>query len=215
MNLILIGPPASGKGTQSLILSKLLNIFHVSIGDVFRKNLKNKTELGKKIIFYINKGLLVPSEITNSMVSEIFTEEKIKKGFIFDGFPRNKNQALFLTEEFKKRNISLAKVFYFNVEEKLLEKRIVGRIICSQCGEIYHKETKLPKKDNLCDNDNSILIQRKDDNLNTFKKRLLVYKEETLPLVEYYQKINKLFEIKVKDNKMTIEEITNIILKNL
>ncbi|MDV3196284.1 MAG: nucleoside monophosphate kinase [Candidatus Phytoplasma stylosanthis] len=215
MNLILIGPPASGKGTQSLILSKLLNIFHVSIGDVFRKNLKNKTELGKKVIFYINKGLLVPSEITNSMVSEIFTEEKIRKGFIFDGFPRNKNQALFLTEEFKKRNISLTKVFYFNVEEKLLEKRIVGRIICSQCGEIYHKETKLPKKDNLCDNDKSILIQRKDDNLNTFKKRLLVYKEETLPLVEYYQKINKLFEIKVNNNKITIEEITNIILNNL
>ncbi|QTX03057.1 adenylate kinase [Candidatus Phytoplasma luffae] len=211
----MIGPPASGKGTQSLILSKCLSIHHISIGDIFRENFKKKTKLGKIVISYINQGLLVPNQITNSMVSETLTEDKIKKGFILDGYPRNINQAQFLTEEFKKRNIQLKKVFYFNVEEKILEQRMMGRIVCTQCGEIYNKEKKHPKINGLCDNDNSVLIQRKDDNLDTFNQRLSIYKSETFPLVEYYKKMNKIFEIKIKDGLETIQDITNTILKQL
>ncbi|MGI3136001.1 MAG: adenylate kinase [Candidatus Phytoplasma vitis] len=215
MNIILIGPPASGKGTQSLILSKKLNIPHISIGDIFRENLRNKTDLGKIVKSYINKGLLVHDKITNSMISKYLTNENVKKGFILDGYPRNLDQAHFLTEELDKKKIVLNKVFYFNVNEKLLEKRIIGRIVCPQCGEIYHKENKSPEKYGFCDNDNTYLIQRKDDNLNTFKKRLLVYKKETFPLIEYYKKNNKLTEIKVEDDTKSIKDITEIILKEI
>ncbi|WAN63658.1 Adenylate kinase [Candidatus Phytoplasma rubi] len=215
MNIILIGPPASGKGTQSLILSKNLNIPHISIGDIFRENLRNKTDLGKIIKSYINKGLLVNDKITNSMISKYLTNENIKKGFILDGYPRNLDQARFLTEELDKKKIVLNKVFYFNVSEKLLKKRIIGRIVCPQCGEIYHKENKSPEKYGFCDNDNTYLIQRKDDNLNTFQKRLLIYKKETFPLIEYYKKNNKLTEIKVDEDTKSIKDITEIILKEI
>ncbi|WP_225696061.1 adenylate kinase [Candidatus Phytoplasma sp. AldY-WA1] len=215
MNIILIGPPASGKGTQSLILSKNLNIPHISIGDIFRENLRNKTDLGKIVKSYINKGLLVPDKITNSMISKYLTNENIKTGFILDGYPRNLDQARFLTEELDKKKIVLNKVFYFNVSEKLLEKRIIGRIVCPQCGEIYHKENKSPEKYGFCDNDNTYLIQRKDDNLNTFQKRLLIYKKETFPLIEYYKKNNKLTEIKVDEDTKSIKDITEIILKEI
>lgn len=215
MNIILIGPPASGKGTQSLILAKHFNIRHISIGDIFRTNLKNKTELGKIVMSYINKGLLVPNEITNSMISKYFNQEDLQKGFILDGYPRNLHQSYFLTEEFHKRNIFLTKVFYFNVCEKILEKRVMGRMVCPQCGEIYHKENRSPERYGFCNNDNTYLVQRKDDNLNTFKKRLSVYKKETLPLIDYYQQMNKLVEIKVEDNQKSIKDITKIILEQL
>ncbi|MEZ0180344.1 adenylate kinase family protein ['Camptotheca acuminata' phytoplasma] len=213
--IILLGPPASGKGTQSLILSKLLDIHHISIGDIFRKNYKNKTKLGLLVNNFIKKGLLVTDDITNSMISDFLTQEKINKGIILDGYPRNINQGRFLTEELQKKNVNLTKVFYFNVAEKLLEKRIMGRMICPQCGEIYHKETKLPQKHGFCDNDNNALIQRQDDNIDVFNQRLLVYKKETLPLVEYYKQMNKIFEIKVDDTHKSIQDITAIMLKEL
>jgi adenylate kinase len=216
MKIILLGPPATGKGTQSTILSKYFNIPHICVGDIFRKHLQNKTNLGKIIDSYIQKGLLVPNEITNKMISEYLIENKnIEKGFILDGFPRNLNQAHFLTKELKKRNISLTKVVYLNSNEKFLRNRIIGRIICPQCGEIYHKETKIPKFKNFCDLDQIKLIQRKDDNIETFNKRLTIYNKETLPLIKYYKEMKKILEITTTDPTKTIEEITNIILKKL
>ncbi|WCA22260.1 adenylate kinase family protein [Candidatus Phytoplasma oryzae] len=214
--IILLGPPATGKGTQSSILSKYFNIPHICVGDIFRKNLQQKNKLGKKIDFYIKKGLLVPDTITNEIISKYLDKKELKKGFILDGFPRNLKQAQFLTQELEKRKMFLNKVIYLNSDEEFLKNRIIGRIICPNCGEIYHTKTKIPKVDNLCDNDNSLLIQRKDDNIETFSKRLNIYKEETFPIIDYYAKMNKIEEIKTNNSSAkTIEDITKIILCKL
>ncbi|MDV3167210.1 MAG: nucleoside monophosphate kinase [Vigna little leaf phytoplasma] len=216
MNLILIGPPAIGKGTQASILSKYFSIPHISIGDLFRKNVKEKSCLGKKINFYVQQGLLVPNEITNNIVSQCLQDyNKIKNGFIIDGYPRNLNQAFFLTKELNKKNIILTKVIYLSAEDELLKKRIMGRIICPQCGEIYHQENKLPKNNGFCDNDNAVLIKRKDDSIETFRQRLIIYKKETLPLIEYYSQKKNILEIKTNDLNTSINDITQIILKQI
>lgn len=213
MHIILIGPPATGKGTQAAILSKYFKITHISIGDIFRKHLKEKTTLGKKINFYIEKGLLVPDEISNDMIVQSLLDKSNQNGFILDGFPRNSQQAVFLSKIFEQHNMTLTKVIYFNSNEKLLKNRIIGRIICPKCGEIYHQENKLPQKNGFCDNDNTALIKRKDDSIETFNKRLSVYKQETFPLIEYYK--NKILEIQVNDLNTSINDITKIILKKL
>ncbi|MFR0367951.1 adenylate kinase [Candidatus Phytoplasma palmae] len=215
MNIILIGPPATGKGTQSSILSKHFKIPHISIGDIFRNNLKNKTKLGKLVHSFIEKGSLVPDEITNKMISQHLYQKKIENGFILDGFPRNLNQAIFLDKELESKKIELSKVIYFNSAEEVLRKRIMGRIVCPKCGEIYNKEKKIPKKNNFCDNDNTKLTKRKDDTIETFMQRLIIYKKETFPLINFYKQKNKILEIKIDDPNTSIEEITNIILKKL
>ncbi|MDV3178415.1 MAG: nucleoside monophosphate kinase, partial [Sweet potato little leaf phytoplasma] len=181
MNIILIGPPATGKGTQAIILSKYFNIPHISTGDIFRKNLQLNTDLGKSANSYIEKGFLVPDYITNAMIKENLLKDENKKGFILDGFPRNSLQAIFLNNFLQQQNIILTKVIYFNSDIKILQKRILGRRICPKCREIYHLETKKPKKNGICDKDNAILIQRKDDNLVTFNERLAIYQKETYP----------------------------------
>ncbi|KXT29280.1 adenylate kinase family protein [Candidatus Phytoplasma oryzae] len=215
MKIILLGPPATGKGTQSTILSKYFKIPHICVGEIFRKNIQKKTELGKIIHSYIQKGLLVPDEITNKIISEYLEKKEIKKGFILDGFPRNLKQAYFLTKELEKKKIDLTKVIYLNSNEEFLKKRIIGRIICPKCGEIYHKETKIPKIKNFCDNDKNLLIQRKDDNIETFSKRLNIYKIETFPIIKYYKKMNKVLEISTNDDERSIIKTTEIILEKL
>ncbi|MDO8053901.1 nucleoside monophosphate kinase ['Opuntia sp.' phytoplasma] len=215
MNIILIGPPATGKGTQAIILSKYFNIPHISTGDIFRKNLQLNTNLGKLANSYIEKGFLVPNHITNAMIEEQLLKEQNKKGFILDGFPRNSIQAMFLDKLFQKKNIILTKVIYFNSDIKILQKRILGRRICPKCREIYHLETKKPNKNGICDKDNNVLIQRKDDNLITFNERLAIYQKETYPLIEQYRNKNKLLEIRIDDDNMSINDVTKILLKKI
>ncbi|MDO8168138.1 adenylate kinase family protein [Candidatus Phytoplasma melaleucae] len=215
MNIILIGPPATGKGTQAFALSKYFNIPHISTGDIFREHLQLETNLGKLANSYIEKGLLVPDEITNEMIKEYLSPEIKKNGFILDGFPRNLFQANFLVKLFEEKKISLTQVIYFNSDINFLQNRIIGRRICPKCGEIYHIKTKIPKILGICDKDQSVLIQRKDDNLNTFNKRLLIYQKETFPLVEYYKTKNKLIEIIINDPEMSIKNVTEILLKKL
>ncbi|MDV3157410.1 MAG: nucleoside monophosphate kinase [Candidatus Phytoplasma australasiaticum] len=213
MNIILIGPPATGKGTQAIILSKYFNIPHISTGDIFRKNLQLNTDLGKSANSYIEKGFLVPDYITNAMIKENLLKDENKKGFILDGFPRNSLQAIFLNNFFQEQNIILTKVIYFNSDIKILQKRILGRRICPKCREIYHLETKKPKKDGICDKDNTILIQRKDDNLTTFNERLAIYQKETYPLIEQYRQQNQLLEIRIDNDNMSINDVTKILLQ--
>ncbi|MDV3163898.1 MAG: nucleoside monophosphate kinase [Candidatus Phytoplasma australasiaticum] len=215
MNIILIGPPATGKGTQAIILSKYFNIPHISTGDIFRKNLQLNTGLGKSANSYIEKGFLVPDYITNAMIKENLLKDENKKGFILDGFPRNSLQAIFLNNFFQQQNIILTKVIYFNSDIKILQKRILGRRICPKCREIYHLETKKPKKNGICDKDNTILIQRKDDNLVTFNERLAIYQKETYPLIEQYRQQNQLLEIRIDDDNMSINDVTKILLQKL
>ncbi|MDO8030203.1 nucleoside monophosphate kinase ['Planchonia careya' phytoplasma] len=215
MNIILIGPPATGKGTQAIILSKYFNIPHISTGDIFRKNLQLNTNLGKSANSYIEKGFLVPDYITNAMIKENLLKDKNKKGFILDGFPRNSLQAIFLNNFLKQQNIILTKVIYFKSDIKILQKRILGRRICPKCREIYHLETKKPKNNRICDKDNTILIQRKDDNLVTFNERLAIYQKETYPLIEQYRQQNQLLEIRIDDDNMSINDVTKILLQKL
>ncbi|MDV3137411.1 MAG: nucleoside monophosphate kinase [Candidatus Phytoplasma australasiaticum] len=215
MNIILIGPPATGKGTQAIILSKYFNIPHISTGDIFRKNLQLNTDLGKSANSYIEKGFLVPDYMTNAMIKENLLKDENKKGFILDGFPRNSLQAIFLNNFFQQQNIILTKVIYFNSDIKILQKRILGRRICPKCREIYHLETKKPKKNGICDKDNTILIQRKDDNLVTFNERLAIYQKETYPLIEQYRQQNQLLEIRIDDDNMSINDVTKILLQKL
>ncbi|EMR14452.1 MAG: nucleoside monophosphate kinase [Sweet potato little leaf phytoplasma] len=215
MNIILIGPPATGKGTQAIILSKYFNIPHISTGDIFRKNLQLNTDLGKSANSYIEKGFLVPDYITNAMIKENLLKDENKKGFILDGFPRNSLQAIFLNNFLQQQNIILTKVIYFNSDIKILQKRILGRRICPKCREIYHLETKKPKKNGICDKDNAILIQRKDDNLVTFNERLAIYQKETYPLIEQYRQQNQLLEIRIDDDDMSINDVTKILLQKL
>ncbi|MDV3159397.1 MAG: nucleoside monophosphate kinase [Candidatus Phytoplasma australasiaticum] len=198
-----------------IILSKYFNIPHISTGDIFRKNLQLNTDLGKSANSYIEKGFLVPDYITNAMIKENLLKDENKKGFILDGFPRNSLQAIFLNNFFQQQNIILTKVIYFNSDIKILQKRILGRRICPKCREIYHLETKKPKKNGICDKDNTILIQRKDDNLVTFNERLAIYQKETYPLIEQYRQQNQLLEIRIDDDNMSINDVTKILLQKL
>ncbi|WP_334331111.1 adenylate kinase [Candidatus Phytoplasma prunorum] len=214
MKIILLGAPGTGKGTQANLLSQMFKLYNISTGDMFRKNFSQNTELGKLAKTYILKGLLVPDEITNKMVIDFLSEEKFKKGFLLDGFPRNLVQAKMLKNFFQTKKINLTAVIYLNTSKECLQKRITGRRICSKCGKIYHIETKIPRNLWFCDDDQNPLVQRKDDQKETFLKRLEVYKKETLPLVKYFKNQTKthFLEIKVDNLKTSIAEVTNLIL---
>ncbi len=204
--LILFGPPGAGKGTfSSQIKDVLPDIVHISTGDIFRENLKNETPLGLKAKSYMDKGELVPDDVTIEMVRERLNKEDVKKnGFILDGFPRNTTQAEALS---KMQEID--RVILLNVPRDIIIKRILGRYSCLSCNEIYNKYFMKPKKEGICDKCGSKIEfkQRPDDTEETLKNRLEVYEKNTKPLIEYYknQKLvkeidysNKLPEKKVK-----------------
>lgn len=211
----MLGAPGSGKGTQANILSQLFNIDNISTGEMFRTHFKNNTDLGIMAKNYINKGLLVPDEITNKMIVNLLSQKKTNQGFLLDGFPRNLLQAKLLKSFFKQKKIILTAIIYLNTSEECLQKRITGRRICPKCDSIYHLETKPPKFFLLCDKDKTPLIQRKDDEKQTFLKRLTIYKKETFPLIKYYSNMSIFSEIKVNDMKTSIKQVTNLILQFL
>ncbi|BAD04306.1 adenylate kinase [Onion yellows phytoplasma OY-M] len=212
MILILLGPPGIGKGTQASVLSDILKINHIATGDIFRKNFKENTELGILIKKIIAQGLLVPDDITNQMIADYLSKDIATKDFLLDGFPRNVLQARFLDDFFKNSHLFLTKVIYFNAGTQDLMKRIVGRRICPECGKVYHIENIPPKTPGICDKDQKTLIQREDDKPETFLKRLKVFNQETLPLVQYYREQNQLFEV---DGMQNIDQVTKMILEVL
>ena len=190
VKLILLGPPGSGKGTQAKILSKKINIPQVSTGDLFRENIKNKTELGIKAKEVMDKGYLVPDAVTNAMAKERLERNDCYKGYILDGYPRTVPQAEFLDSIQK-----IDKVINFELSEEEVIKRISGRRTCSKCGEMFHIIFKKPQKENICDVCNSDLIQRPDDQPESVIKRLEVYKKQTEPLIEYFTSQGKIINI--------------------
>ncbi|GAK73913.1 adenylate kinase ['Chrysanthemum coronarium' phytoplasma] len=212
MILILLGPPGIGKGTQASVLSDILKINHIATGDIFRKNFKENTELGILSKKFIAQGLLVPDDITNQMIADYLSKDIATKDFLLDGFPRNVLQARFLDDFFKNSHLFLTKVIYFNAGTQDLMKRILGRRICPECGKVYHIENIPPKTPGICDKDQKTLIQREDDKPETFLKRLKVFNQETLPLVEYYCEQNQLFEV---DGMQNIDQVTKMILEVL
>jgi adenylate kinase len=186
MIIILLGPPGAGKGTQAAGIVEKYNIPHISTGDIFRKNIKEGTELGKKAKGYIDQGLLVPDELTVGLVTDRIAQSDCEKGFMLDGFPRNVAQAQHLDEYLKEVGISLDKVVNIEVDKDILVGRAVGRRICKSCGATYHVEFNPPKVDGVCDVCGGELYQRADDNEETVSKRIQVYLDETKPLVNYY-----------------------------
>lgn len=212
MRLVLLGPPGAGKGTQASAIVKKYNIPHISTGDIFRENIKQGTELGKKAKEYIDKGLLVPDDIVVSIVKDRILEEDCKKGFLLDGFPRTLNQGEALDDELSQMNLKLDKVININVEKEVLIERTIGRRICKDCGATYHIKFNPPVKEGICDNCGGKLYQRDDDTQETVEKRIEVYQKQTKPLIDYYTKKGLILNV---DGTKKISEIFDEIVEAL
>jgi adenylate kinase len=193
--IILLGAPGAGKGTQAAMLSDKLNLVQVASGDLFRQALRDETELGLKAKAYMDKGQLVPDEITIAMVLERLAAPDCVNGAILDGFPRNLQQAEALDKALEERSQIIDKVVYIAVLEGELLKRLSGRWICRDCQTPYHEVDSPPKVAGKCDRCGGKLYQRDDDKPETVKKRLEVYFAETSPLIGYYTSAGKLLEI--------------------
>ena len=195
MYIVLLGAPGAGKGTQAAALTKELKLAHIASGDLFRQALGNGTELGLQAKAYMEKGQLVPNEITIKMVLERITAPDCTDGIILDGFPRNVEQAKALDEALKAQKKGIDKAVYIKVAEAELLTRLIGRWICRKCQTPYHEVSSPPKVKGKCDKCGGELYQRADDNTETIKKRLVVFFAETAPLIEYYSKVGKLLEV--------------------
>lgn len=212
MRLVLLGPPGAGKGTQAANIINKYQIPHISTGDIFRKNIKEGTELGKKAKEYIDKGLLVPDEIVVAIVKDRLTEDDCKNGFLLDGFPRTVAQADALDAELKEMGVALDKVVNIDVSKDNLIERAVGRRICKECGQTYHIKFNPSKVENKCDICNGELYQRKDDTIETVTKRIEVYLEQTKPLIDYYKNKGILVDI---NGEQSIEKVFADIVNEL
>lgn len=195
MNIIMLGAPGAGKGTISSRLEEKYNLPHISSGDIFRFNIKNKTELGVKVQSYIEKGALVPDEITINMMVDRISQDDCQKGFIMDGFPRNPVQAKAFDEALAKAHKDIDTVILVAGDLDKIAKRLSGRRVCENCGEAYHIDTLKPKVDGICDKCGGKLIQRKDDTEEVIWKRFDTYKAETEPLIDYYKQKNLLHTV--------------------
>jgi adenylate kinase len=185
--IVLLGPPASGKGTQAAQLREFLHLPHVASGDLFRENLKNETELGKKARGYMDRGELVPDDVTIAMVLERLSRPDTTEGALLDGFPRTIAQAEALDRALQAAGNRISLVPSIEVPDEVLIERVSGRRLCPICGESYHIKFNPPKTPGICDNDDGKLYQRDDDNPETVRNRLKVYWEQTNPLIEYYR----------------------------
>ena len=196
MRLILLGAPGSGKGTQAKNIAEKVGITHVASGDLFRAAATRGDELGKQAKYYMEKGLLVPDEITIKMILERIDAPDCSKGVMLDGFPRTLEQAKALDQALGKKKQKIDRVFYIKVSTDELVRRLSGRFICRKCQAPYHKVSSPPKKEGKCDKCGGELYQRADDIPETVRKRIDVYTKETSPLIDYYKKAKKLVEIK-------------------
>lgn len=196
MDLILLGLPGSGKGTQAEYITKNYGVTHISTGDIFREALKNKTPLGLEAKTYMDSGDLVPDDLTNNIVRERLQDDDLKNGFLLDGYPRTLIQSEALRSNLVDLGRKLDAVIYLNVPEEVLLERLTGRYICSNCGATYHKLFNPTKVDGVCDNcSGTDFYQREDDKPETVKKRIEVNAEQTQDLVKFYQEENILLEI--------------------
>lgn len=211
MNIILLGAPGSGKGTQAEKLVERKGLKQFSTGDIFRKNISENTPLGIEAARYMNQGQLVPDDLTNSMVEDALQAQH--DNLIFDGYPRTVQQADALGVMLVKMGSTINHVIYMDVDQAILLDRIAGRLICPKCKRSYHVKTRAPKTAGLCDYDQTSLIRRPDDEPNKVQTRLDAYQQETTPLIDYYQKIETLIHIDAQENNP--EQIFQIIEKVL
>ncbi|MCC9115742.1 adenylate kinase [Staphylococcus capitis] len=209
MNIILMGLPGAGKGTQASEIVKKFPIPHISTGDMFRKAIKDETDLGKEAKSFMDRGELVPDEVTVGIVKERISEDDAKKGFLLDGFPRTIEQAEALNSIMSELDREIDAVINIEVPEEELMNRLTGRRICEKCGTTYHLVFNPPKVDGICDIDGGKLYQREDDNPETVSNRLSVNVKQSKPILEYYNEKGVLKNI---DGSKDIEEVTNDVI---
>ncbi|MGB2601895.1 MAG: adenylate kinase [Candidatus Omnitrophota bacterium] len=195
VNIVLLGAPGAGKGTQAAILVKAYGLLHISTGDMLRGAIKEGTETGLKAQEYMNKGELVPDEIVTQLVVDRMAKPDAAKGIILDGFPRTKAQAEALGTALDDEDSCLDMVLYVRVSDDVVIKRLSGRRLCPQCEKIYHMTNMPPKVEGICDKCGAELIQREDDKPETVKNRLEVYKNSTKDLIDYYRDKSLLVEV--------------------
>lgn len=204
MKIVLLGPPGAGKGTQAKSISNRYSIPHISTGDIFRKNISENTPLGIEAKKYIDKGQLVPDEVTINMVKDRLQEDDCKSGFLLDGFPRTVIQAEALQEFLSERDENLDTALLIEVPTEFILERMTGRRVCPSCGASYHIKYNPPIHGDKCDVCGSDIIQRKDDSEETVSERLDVYKKQTQPLIDFYKEKNLL---SVVDGTKAINEV--------
>ncbi len=209
LDIVLFGAPGSGKGTQAEYLKTELNLPHIATGDIFRANLKNETELGKLAKTYMDRGDLVPDDVTEAMIRDRIARPDIAQGFILDGFPRTLSQAEALTEIMTDLKRRLDAVLHIKVADEEIVRRLSGRLICRDCQTPYHLDFNPPTQEGICDKCSGELYRRDDDNPETVRSRLKTFKKQTAPLIEYYRQANLLIEI---EGEGDINEINNITL---
>ena len=205
MNIILLGAPGAGKGTQAAVICEKLNIPTISTGNIIREALKNGTEMGLKAKSYMDAGKLVPDEVVICIVKKRLAQDDCANGFILDGFPRTIPQA----EALDAMGVVIDKVIDIEVADEVIVNRLSGRRVCEKCGRPYHLESLKPKAEGICDDCGGTLVQRKDDSIETVKARLDIYHNETEPLKDYYAKQNKLVVVEGQD---TVEDTSKLVL---
>ncbi|MCL2559775.1 MAG: adenylate kinase [Turicibacter sp.] len=216
MNILFMGPPGAGKGTQAERIVNKYDLPHISTGDMFRAAIANQTELGMTAKRYMDEGGLVPDDVTIGIVRERLAEADCANGFLLDGFPRTVEQAKALDEIMMNLSKKIEYVINIDVELSALKERLTGRRICKDCGATYHVMFNPPKQTDVCDKCGGALYQRKDDNAETVESRLSVYTNQTKPLLDYYQKVGNLTSINGLDEiDVVFANIQNILGSNL
>ena len=212
MDLILLGAPGAGKGTQAKVLEERSGLLHVASGDLFRAALRQGSELGMLAKSYMDRGELVPDEVVIQMIIERISRPDCARGVIFDGFPRTREQARALDDELRKHNRQINNVLYLSVPDSVLLRRIAGRQTCKTCGSTYNIYYFPSKRPDICDECSGKLYQRSDDTMETARHRLEVYFNQTRPLIQYYEERGSLIEI---DGQREISLVTDMMLQSI
>ena len=212
MKIIMLGAPGAGKGTQAKMIADKYHLPHISTGDIFRANIKEGPELGKQAKEYMDRGALVPDELTVKILLDRVSADDCKNGYVLDGFPRTIPQAEVLDEALTKLGDAVDLAINVEVPDESIVRRMSGRRACLKCGATYHIEHIPPKKEGICDVCGEALVQRDDDKPETVQKRLTVYHEQTAPLIEYYGNKKILKEVDgTKDMEAVFADITKLI----
>lgn len=212
MNLIIMGPPGAGKGTQADFIKAAYPVVHISTGDMFREAVGQGTKMGLKAKSFMDKGQLVPDEVTIGIVEERLSQPDCQKGFLLDGFPRTIAQAKALDQVMAGQKRKIEAAINISVPDEILVKRVTGRVSCSTCKTVYHIIFSPPAKAGICDKCGGGLVQRSDDQEETARHRLEVYQEQTRPLLDYYERLGVLYEINGdRDSKEVFADIQKLL----
>ena len=206
MRIVLLGPPGAGKGTIANLLKDGLGLAHVSTGDIFREEMRNDSELGRTLKDFVEQGKLVPDDVVTKIIEKkLTTDPELEKGYLLDGFPRTRRQAEDLDNILAQKKQPLDYVIYMEATLPVIIRRLTGRRVCRQCGALYHTANKPPKKDGVCDECGGELYRRPDDNEETIRKRMEIYRENTQPILEYYKGQDRFLKVDADESAEAVQ----------